>query len=198
MSANEFMYFLLDSSFYKYLSEKIEVCWPSTWKWWNNFQATLGKSGRKMPLNFRRRLRSNVLKISVYFVWTSILVHFNHRPHQPQRENILPHGAFSETDWEDSTLGQESEEKGKISILIWHRLSWSKTVDDKNNLISSVLTALNGIDFEPRRGYRRILGDTYEYMISQFAAGAGKKAGEFYILAGGEPYSCARNCYTWT
>ena len=56
-----------------------------------------------------------------------------------------------------------------------------KTVDDKNNLISSVLTALNGIDFGADEATQiDILGDAYEYMISQFAAGAGKKAGEFY------------------
>ncbi|GFI39895.1 putative type I restriction enzymeP M protein [Muribaculaceae bacterium] len=56
-----------------------------------------------------------------------------------------------------------------------------KTADDKNNLISSVLTALNGIDFGADEATQiDILGDAYEYMISQFAAGAGKKAGEFY------------------
>ena len=52
-----------------------------------------------------------------------------------------------------------------------------KTADDKNNLISSVLTALNGIDFGADEATQiDILGDAYEYMISQFAAGAGKKA----------------------
>ncbi len=57
-----------------------------------------------------------------------------------------------------------------------------KTADDKNNLISSVFsTALNGIDFGADEATQiDILGDAYEYMISQFAAGAGKKAGEFY------------------
>ena len=56
-----------------------------------------------------------------------------------------------------------------------------KTADDKNKLISDVLIALNGIDFGLQEaGDIDILGDAYEYMISQFAAGAGKKAGEFY------------------
>ena len=43
------------------------------------------------------------------------------------------------------------------------------------------MIALNGIDFGLQEaGDIDILGDAYEYMISQFAAGAGKKAGEFY------------------
>ena len=56
-----------------------------------------------------------------------------------------------------------------------------KTVEDKNRLISDVLVALNGIDFGLQQARDiDILGDAYEYMISQFAAGAGKTAGEFY------------------
>lgn len=37
------------------------------------------------------------------------------------------------------------------------------------------------LDLRPSRiGNRDVIGDVYEYLISQFAAGAGKKAGEFY------------------
>ena len=44
-----------------------------------------------------------------------------------------------------------------------------------------MLVALNGIDFGLKEAQDiDILGDAYEYMIGQFAAGAGKKAGEFY------------------
>ena len=48
-------------------------------------------------------------------------------------------------------------------------------------IISEVLIALDGIDFGLNEASDiDILGDAYEYMIGQFAAGAGKKAGEFY------------------
>ena len=51
-----------------------------------------------------------------------------------------------------------------------------KTAEDKNNLISEVLIALDGIDFGLNEASDiDILGDAYEYMIGQFAAGAGKK-----------------------
>ena len=50
---------------------------------------------------------------------------------------------------------------------------------------------LNDIPFKQSELKIDVLGDAYEYLISQFAASAGKKAGEFYtpqqvskILAG--------------
>ena len=39
------------------------------------------------------------------------------------------------------------------------------------------------LDLRPSRiGNRDVIGDVYEYLIARFAAGAGKKAGEFYTL----------------
>ena len=84
---------------------------------------------------------------------------------------------------EDSTLGQESEEDfgGLFSDIDLASPKLGKTADDKNTLISNVLLALDDIDFGLDEASEiDILGDAYEYMISQFAAGAGKKAGEFY------------------
>ena len=55
-----------------------------------------------------------------------------------------------------------------------------KTVEARNKLIVQVLTHLDKINFELKNHDRDVLGDAYEYLIGQFAAGAGKKAGEFY------------------
>ena len=55
-----------------------------------------------------------------------------------------------------------------------------KTSNDKNKLISDIILNLNDIDFKLEDAEVDILGDAYEYLISQFAATAGKKAGEFY------------------
>ena len=110
-------------------------------------------------------------------MFTSIIDRIN------RNENILPQLERSLKRIEDSTLGQESEEDfgGLFSDIDLASPKLGKTADDKNNLISSVLTALNGIDFGADEATQiDILGDAYEYMISQFAAGAGKKAGEFY------------------
>lgn len=55
-----------------------------------------------------------------------------------------------------------------------------KTEEAKNALIAKVLFHLDQINFELKNHDRDVLGDAYEYLIAQFAAGAGKKAGEFY------------------
>jgi type I restriction enzyme M protein len=51
---------------------------------------------------------------------------------------------------------------------------------DRNTVIVNILEHLDGIDFDINNPESDILGDAYEYLIGQFAAGAGKKGGEFY------------------
>ena len=53
-----------------------------------------------------------------------------------------------------------------------------KTPDKRNEMISSVITRLAQIDLSEYPA--DALGDAYEYLIAQFAAESGKKAGEFY------------------
>ena len=83
---------------------------------------------------------------------------------------------------EQSTMGTESEED---FVHLFEDLDLSnsklgKTPGERNELIAKVLSHLDQIDFEIDDADSDILGDAYEYMIGQFASGAGKKAGEFY------------------
>ena len=55
-----------------------------------------------------------------------------------------------------------------------------KEVDQRNELIVKIMTRLDRIDFGLGDSDSDVLGDAYEYLIGQFASGAGKKAGEFY------------------
>lgn len=182
MSANEFMYFSLGFIFYKYLSEKIEKYADQALE---NDEITfkqLWDSREEEAIELQDEVKKHCLENIGYFVepqylFTSIIDRIN------RKENILPQLERSLKRIEDSTLGQESEEDfgGLFSDIDLASPKLGKTADDKNNLISNVLIALNGIDFGADEATQiDILGDAYEYMISQFAAGAGKKAGEFY------------------
>ena len=54
---------------------------------------------------------------------------------------------------------------------------------DRNRRLKSLLEDFNNpkLDLRPSKlGTKDIIGDVYEYLIEKFAAGAGKKAGEFY------------------
>ncbi len=54
-----------------------------------------------------------------------------------------------------------------------------KNYAQRNALLCTIIQKINeGLEEFPRE--RDLLGDAYEYLIGQFAAGSGKKAGEFY------------------
>ena len=55
-----------------------------------------------------------------------------------------------------------------------------KDVKSRSSLIAKVMGNISEIDFSHEDSEIDVLGDAYEYLISQFAANAGKKAGEFY------------------
>ena len=56
--------------------------------------------------------------------------------------------------------------------------SLGTTPAKRNAMLSDVMKELAHIDFTQYGA--DALGDAYEYLIGQFAAGSGKKAGEFY------------------
>lgn len=179
MTAGDFMYFTLGFIFYKYLSEKIELY--------------IDDQLREDGINYKQAwtsheddLKTEIKRICIdelgYFIepeflYSSIIDAIK------KKENILPQLERSLKKIEDSTIGQKSGDDfgGLFSDIDLASPKLGKTADDKNKLISDVLVALDGIDFGLNEACDiDILGDAYEYMIGQFAAGAGKKAGEFY------------------
>ncbi len=83
---------------------------------------------------------------------------------------------------EQSTMGTESEEDFNklFEDLDLSSTKLGRAPDARNTLIAKVLAHLDQIDFGLAESDSDILGDAYEYLIGQFASGAGKKAGEFY------------------
>lgn len=83
---------------------------------------------------------------------------------------------------ESSTLGTESEQDfiNLFEDLNLKSTKLGRTAGARNKLIGQVLRHLDNIDFRLEDSESDVLGDAYEYLIGQFASGAGKKAGEFY------------------
>ena len=83
---------------------------------------------------------------------------------------------------EQSTMGTESEEDFNklFEDIDLSNTKLGKSPGERNELIAKVLFHLDQIDFGIEESDSDILGDAYEYLIAQFASGAGKKAGEFY------------------
>lgn len=83
---------------------------------------------------------------------------------------------------ERSTMGTESEDDfdNLFEDLDLTSTKLGRTESAKNEIISRILVHLDAIDFKLEDSNADVLGDAYEYLIGQFASGAGKKAGEFY------------------
>ena len=179
MSAGDFMYYTLGFIFYKYLSEKIEKTADDILK---DDGVSFKQAWNSGDEELKEALKEECIQDLGYFVepeflYSTIISMIEHK------ENILPALERSLKKIEDSTIGQDSEDDfgGLFSDIDLASPKLGKTADDKNRLIGDVLVNLQGIDFGLNEAEDiDILGDAYEYMIGQFAAGAGKKAGEFY------------------
>ena len=173
MSASDFMYFSLGFIFYKYLSEKIELYVNEELEAdETTFQEVLKGNDEDMKAEIKEMCMENLgYFVEPNYLFSTIIEAIG------RKENILPQLERSLKKIEDSTIGQESEDDfgGLFSDIDLASPKLGKTADDKNHLISDVLVALNGIDFGLEEASDiDILGDAYEYMIGQFAAGAGR------------------------
>ena len=179
MSAGDFMYYTLGFIFYKYLSEKIEKAADEVLQ---EDGMTFKEAWASNDEELKEALKEECIQNLGYFVepeflYSTIISMID------RKENILPALGRSLKKIEDSTLGQDSEDDfgGLFSDIDLTSQKIGKTAEEKNRLVSDVLLNLNEIDFGLSEAAEiDILGDAYEYMIGQFAAGAGKKAGEFY------------------
>lgn len=81
-----------------------------------------------------------------------------------------------------STMGTESEDDfdNLFEDMDLNSTKLGKTAEARNEIIVKVLLHLDKINFQLENTELDVLGDAYEYLIAQFASGAGKKAGEFY------------------
>jgi type I restriction enzyme M protein len=83
---------------------------------------------------------------------------------------------------EQSTMGTESEDdfNALFEDLDLNSTKLGRTPNTRNEIIVKILTYLDDIDFKLEEVDSDVIGDAYEYLISRFASGAGKSAGEFY------------------
>lgn len=86
---------------------------------------------------------------------------------------------------EQTSMGTASEDdfKGLFDDVDLTSSKLGKSENQKNEVIIEVLSILSEIDFRLEDAKSDVLGDAYEYLIGEFAAGAGKKGGEFYTPA---------------
>ena len=192
MNADEFRDYILGFIFYKYLSEKMEIFANDILKQDKiKFREITPKTAQAS--DFLEAIREESLEKLGYFLKPEELFSEVVKRGMGDNEEV---DQFDETKTnfilEDlqkiltniqlSTMGTDSEEDfdNLFEDMDLNSTKLGRTPDARNAIIAKVLSHLDKIDFKLERTELDVLGDAYEYLIGQFASGAGKKAGEFY------------------
>ena len=96
----------------------------------------------------------------------------------------------------ESTIGNESQAdfEGLFSDMQLDSTKLGHTVRDRSAVMAKIIASLDEINFSVEDTKIDVLGNAYEYLIGQFAATAGKKAGEFYTPSGPAELLCRLAC----
>ena len=185
MDADEFRDYILGFIFYKYLSEKIELYANGILKEDKIKYLDISEDSAKGQ-QYLEAIREESLEKLGYFLKPSELFSQVAKRGNGNGKNI---SNFIIEDIQkiliniqNSTMGTSSEEDFDhlFEDMDLNSTKLGKTAEQRNEVIAKVLSHLDKIDFQIEDSKIDILGDAYEYLIGQFASGAGKKAGEFY------------------
>jgi len=190
MNADEFRDYILGFIFYKYLSEKIQRYADSLLEQDELKFAGLDENDEE-DAEYIAAVKDATVKELGYFLKLSELFHAiamkgnNQADTHAQGEGynfILPDLTRILKNIEQSTLGTDSADdfNNLFEDLDLTSSKLGNSEKAKNELVTKVLIHLDQIDFNLSDTTADVLGDAYEYLIGEFASGAGKKAGEFY------------------
>ena len=182
MGADEFRDYILGFIFYKYLSEKMEF-YANELLAEDDLHYTEIDEKSNEGKEMLEAIKEDSIESLGYFLKPSELFSVIAKRGNSDTNNfILEDLTKILRSIEQSTMGYESEDDFEhlFDDLDLTSVKLGKTEEAKNMLITKVLHYLIQIDFELENSQIDVLGDAYEYLIAQFAAGAGKKAGEFY------------------
>ncbi|MEQ8743960.1 type I restriction-modification system subunit M [Parasphingorhabdus sp.] len=182
MNADDFRDYMLAFLFLRYLSDNYEA---AAAKELGSDYPKLKDKDKQTPLSvwyaensddteeFEKQMRRKVhYVIRPEYLWTSIAELA--RKQQNELLDTLQKGVeYIETESFASTF------RGLFSEINLASDKLGKTYKDRNAALCKIITEIaNGLkEFSTDSD---ALGDAYEYLIGQFAAGSGKKAGEFY------------------
>ena len=185
MNADEFRDYILGFIFYKYLAEKMEI-------YANGILKTDGIKYKSINENTKNgaeyidAIREEALETLGYFLKPNELfsevAKRGNSDVEGQSNFIIEDLQKILLNIQLSTMGTESEDDfdNLFEDMDLNSTKLGKTPEARNEIIAKVLLHLDKIDFKLEDTELDVLGDAYEYLIGQFASGAGKKAGEFY------------------
>ncbi len=189
MNADEYKNYILGFIFYKYLSEKLERYVNEKLLDQEDFTFTEIDETTEEGQNILEEIKkASIGHLGFYLepseLFASIVKNGNGET-KGEKAFILEDLKNILNRIEQTSVGTASEDdfKGLFGDVDLTSSKLGSSEKKKNDVIVEVLTLLKGIDFKLEDSKSDLLGDAYEYLIGEFAAGAGKKGGEFYTPA---------------
>lgn len=189
MNADEYRNYILGFIFYKYLSEKLEKYVNEKLLARENFKfSEIDENTKQGQTVLGEIKKASVSHLGFFLKPTDLfgyLVRKGSGEVKGQATFILEDLKNVLNTIEQTSMGTASEDdfKGLFDDVVLTSPKLGKSEQKKNEVIVEVLIKLSEIDFKLEDSKSDLLGDAYEYLIGEFAAGAGKKGGEFYTPA---------------
>ena len=179
MDASEFKNYILGLIFYRYLSDKLsnfvdeeleddDISYADAWK----------------DEDFKHDIIDALVDdegglgyvIEPANLWSTLIDKIN------VKQFDISMLAKAVNDLTESTIGLGSQRdfENLFDDMDLNASKLGKSEADRSALIAKVMLKIDDINFHYEDAEIDVLGDAYEYLIGQFAASAGKKAGEFY------------------
>lgn len=178
MDASEYQKYILSIIFYKYLSEKTERLVETL------LQGEISYVEAWKKDEYRESIADNLRDILGYviepqYLYSALLEEINKDKNGKWSTDLLQSSFNSVI---SSTIGSGSQPdfEGLFDDVNLTSSNLGITLDVRNKKMGTILQKIGEIDFHLEDAEIDVLGDAYEYLISQFASTAGKKGGEFY------------------
>ncbi|WP_034763696.1 type I restriction-modification system subunit M [Rossellomorea vietnamensis] len=179
MEAYEFKNYILGLIFYRYLSEKTEF---RVAKLLEEDELSYEEAWRDEE--YREALAEELIQqigyvIEPKYLFSNMIKEIGKGDQGKFDTEMLQNAVNAIT---ESTFGTDSQEdfQNLFDDMDLASSKLGRDVKSRSRLIAKIMASINDIPFLHDDVDIDVLGDAYEYMISQFAASAGKKAGEFY------------------
>lgn len=183
MNADEYKNYILGFIFYKYLSERLEMYVDDELLKHDKFSfSEINESSKKEVLKY---IKAECIDHLGYFLNPTELFSYLVKKGKKELgdENFILEDVKNVLNAiEQTSRGTDAEEdfQGLFQDVDLASNKLGNREEQKNDVIVEVFGLLNEIDFKLSDAKSDLLGDAYEYLIGGFAAGAGKKGGEFY------------------
>lgn len=170
----DFKQYVLGTLFYRFISENF-----------SNYIEAGDDSFKYADLSddvITNEIKDDAIKTKGYFIYPSqLFVNIAKGANSNESLNTDLAAIFSAIEGSANGYPSESDIKGLFADFDTTSNRLGNTVKDKNSRLAAVIKGVEGLNFgEFEDNHIDLFGDAYEFLISNYAANAGKSGGEFF------------------